>query len=441
MSYEIRGNELFHEGVKLHLVGANLGTGFELQEMCPFTLGWGNRTIKEMVADMKSIGLNAVRVPVHPRVLANPLLPNPSMLKGDDRKYTRALDLLDAVLDELQNQGIRFMLDNHYLDKNGKIPHLWYDQYYSHQQWINDGKFMAMRYRGMRAFFAFDTRNEVNNNPNGGVTWGDGNKARDWKLACEEMARVIADVNPDIITVHETGGTIPGLDQMLDLNVNWAKNAISSHPYGPDVQRDWFAGAKSPDFPNNQPAEWDKIFGNAAKKVLYVAGEWGGRYGLPTSRGDYGWGRDKDRQWQDAFAKYARERGFPTFYWNYGPDSGDSGGLLMDDRQSFHLPKVKLIQSLITPYTTFLGEKTVIEEPVIEIPTVEEPVVSEGTVPTILRFFKYDHLSPDLQNVSKPFHDLAWLMYDRSFAMDKAEFAVTLRKLLEAKDAAVRACL
>jgi len=57
----------------------------------------------------------------------------------------------------------------------------------------------------------------------------------------------------------------------------------------------------------------------------------------------------------------------------------------------------------------------------------------------ILRFFKFDHLPPPLQAKSKPFCELAsWIV---ETLPRNAERTVALRKLLEAKDAAVRAGL
>lgn len=57
----------------------------------------------------------------------------------------------------------------------------------------------------------------------------------------------------------------------------------------------------------------------------------------------------------------------------------------------------------------------------------------------ILQFFKYDHLSEPLKAVSKPFCELAALM-DKTLP-DNLEKRVGLRKLLEAKDCAVRAVI
>ena len=55
----------------------------------------------------------------------------------------------------------------------------------------------------------------------------------------------------------------------------------------------------------------------------------------------------------------------------------------------------------------------------------------------ILQFFKYDHLPEKLQGVSRPFCELAARMAEN--LPPGAEVSAGLRKLLEAKDCAVRA--
>jgi hypothetical protein len=57
----------------------------------------------------------------------------------------------------------------------------------------------------------------------------------------------------------------------------------------------------------------------------------------------------------------------------------------------------------------------------------------------MLRWFEYSHLPEHLQSVSKPFGELATMI---AATIDSGpERTVALRKLLEAKDAAVRAKL
>lgn len=57
----------------------------------------------------------------------------------------------------------------------------------------------------------------------------------------------------------------------------------------------------------------------------------------------------------------------------------------------------------------------------------------------ILRFFDFEHLPAALAAISRPWHDLAWSLVKT--LPRNAERTVALRKLLEGKDAAVRAAL
>lgn len=64
---------------------------------------------------------------------------------------------------------------------------------------------------------------------------------------------------------------------------------------------------------------------------------------------------------------------------------------------------------------------------------------------SLLKYFEFDHLPPYLQRISRPFRKLAYFLSDNAYAgnvqADKAEMDIALRKLLEAKDCAVRAAL
>ena len=56
----------------------------------------------------------------------------------------------------------------------------------------------------------------------------------------------------------------------------------------------------------------------------------------------------------------------------------------------------------------------------------------------VLQFFAFEHLPPHLAAISQPFHALA---NEVAGMADNPETTVALRKLLEAKDAAVRAVI
>lgn len=57
----------------------------------------------------------------------------------------------------------------------------------------------------------------------------------------------------------------------------------------------------------------------------------------------------------------------------------------------------------------------------------------------LLQFFAYEHLPKNLQEISKTFHAMAF--YINVHLPDNPEKTTALRKLLEAKDCAVRAAL
>lgn len=56
----------------------------------------------------------------------------------------------------------------------------------------------------------------------------------------------------------------------------------------------------------------------------------------------------------------------------------------------------------------------------------------------LLKFFAYEHLPAKLQEISRPFGELAT---DLAGKLDGPELTAGLRKLLEAKDCMVRAAL
>lgn len=66
-----------------------------------------------------------------------------------------------------------------------------------------------------------------------------------------------------------------------------------------------------------------------------------------------------------------------------------------------------------------------------------DSAVSQGEA--IARFFSYSHLKPELAFMSRKFAELALTVMMSS--PRNAERTVALRKLLEGKDCAVRACL
>lgn len=68
---------------------------------------------------------------------------------------------------------------------------------------------------------------------------------------------------------------------------------------------------------------------------------------------------------------------------------------------------------------------------------VSVPSAAPKPKPAILQFFRFDHLPQHLQDISAPYSEQAFRLF--TTLPDNEERAFALRKLLESKDAAVRA--
>ncbi|MGZ8218613.1 cellulase family glycosylhydrolase [Methylomagnum sp.] len=332
-------------GQPVQLRGVNW-FGFETGDHVAHGL-WA-RNWQDMIAQMKSVGFNAVRVPVCPGTLAGVGVGSVNGALNPDLSGKNSLQVLDAVLGEFDRQGFYILLDHHRLDCNSGISELWYDAAYSEQRWIGDLAFMAGRYKNLPHFLGLDLKNE----PHGAATWGVGNIATDWNAAAERAATAVLSVAPDALVFvegiennpscsgpfnHWWGGNLEPL-ACHPLAIPADHLVLSPHVYGPDVyNQPYFSAA---DFPNNLPAIWEAHFGRFKDAGYAVAiGETGGRYGHGGSA--------KDKLFQDALVGYLGGKGITdVFYWSWNPNSGDTGGILQDDWKTVWQDKLDLLGRL-----------------------------------------------------------------------------------------------
>ncbi len=304
------------------------------------------RNWKDLLLQWKELGFNALRIPVCPETLRG-VTPsaidywnhNPELMGMD------SLELLDLVMAEAIRQEMYILLDHHRPDCKA-ISSLWYTDTYSEQEWINDLVWMAKRYQGPY-LLGIDLKNE----PHGNATWGTGNLATDWNKAAERAAAAVLAANPDVLIfvegiqdaphcsgyiTHWWGGNLEPV-QCAPLDIPADKLVFSPHVYGPDVFMMSYFHAL--DFPANMPAIWETHFGYLVDAgYTVIPGEFGGYYGHANPL---------DKIWQDALVDYFIEKGIRNFfYWSANPDSGGTGGILLDDWIQPRYDKVALLQRL-----------------------------------------------------------------------------------------------
>jgi endoglucanase len=201
---------------------------------------------------------------------------------------------------------------------------------------------LAKRYRGNPMVLGADLHNE----PHGPATWGDGNRRTDWRLAAERAGNAILAVNPDwriIVQGIEQVGTDyywwgGNLEGALAFPVRLSQPhrlVYEAHDYGPEIyMQAWFSGPRlAQRLPNVWRRYWAYLQLDGRSPVLL--GEFGGR----------STGRDLAGQWQRTLAAYIKRHRISFVYWSWNPDSGDTGGLLMDDWKTLNEDKLALLRA------------------------------------------------------------------------------------------------
>jgi endoglucanase len=335
-----------------------------LQPEYLWSMGW-----KQQIAQIKSLGFNAIRVPFVPDTLFNTTPVD--KLSGVDAALNpellgkTPLQVLDLWMAEADRQGMYILLDFHSVSMQRQYP-TWFvsnaadfgliynNQAYTQADWIRDLVFVAQRYANLPHFFAIDIYNE----PNGIVRWstGDPNDANPiyfWKAAAEAASAAVLTANPNLlIFVQGINGNFDGVENSA-IPMNWGEDfqpeayqplgipvgklVLTPHTYGPDVfMKSTFSATN---FPANLAANWDALFGQFSQVYPVVVGEWGGQYGQGPSG-------QLDVTWQNAFVTYLLGKGISnSFYWCYTPNSGDTGGIL-DANLNVRLDKMALLQRL-----------------------------------------------------------------------------------------------
>jgi endoglucanase len=330
-------------GHEVVLTGVNW-FGLETGTFAPHGL-W-TRNWSQMLDQMASSGFNTIRLPYSNQLFDPASKPNGiDLKKNPDLAGLTGPQIMDKIVDGATSRGIMVILDRHRPDAQGQSA-LWYTDHVSEQRWLNDWVMLAKRYRDNPLVIGADLHNE----PHGNATWGDGNKATDWRAAAERAGDAVLAANPNWLVLVEGvesyqghgywwGGNLQGARQHPVRLTDQSKLVYSAHDYSPNVwQQSWFS---DPKFPKNLPALWDSMWGSLAAdhQAPVLLGEFGGR----------SVGADPEGVWQHSLMGYLKERGISYTYWCWNPDSGDTGGILADDWTSVHPDKLALLRTYQGP--------------------------------------------------------------------------------------------
>ncbi|MDI1459365.1 cellulase family glycosylhydrolase [Catellatospora sp. KI3] len=328
-------------------------------------------TWKGQLDRMASLGFNTLRVPysgdaLKPGAAATGI----NDFTNPDLVGLSPLQILDKVVAYAGTKGMRVILDRHRPTAAGQTP-LWYTATVSEASMIADWQMLAARYAGNPTVIGADLFNEPHaegTDPNAtGACWGCDVQARDWRLAAERIGNAVLQTNPNWLIFVEgvsclSGGVANVWDNIPDdpmacdwwggnlsaaidkpVRLNVANRLVySPHEYGISVydRQSWF---NDPNFPNNLPAVWDSFWGKIAKQNVapIMIGEFGSTLANPL-----------DVQWLTKLMAYIGDNGLSFTYWSWNPNSGDTGGIALDDWYSINQTKYNILQPYLNPPTT-----------------------------------------------------------------------------------------
>jgi endoglucanase len=374
-------------GKNLLLRGVNW-FGIETELQVPHGL-W-IRDYKDMLAQIKSNGYNIIRLPFSVQALRGTSISGVDFGNGRNSELNgkTPLQAMDVIIQEAERQGLLIMLDCHRLN-NSYIPELWYGDGFTEADWIDTWKMLANRYKNQANIVAADLKNE----PHGRATWGTGDLTTDWRLAAERCGNAILAVNPNWLIVvegisgqvvgqqlpsHWWGGNLEGVKNFpVRLNIP-SKLVYSPHEYGAGVfNQPWF---DEPSFPQNLRRRWQLGFYYIAEENIapILIGEFGGRQVDAIS---------KEGVWQRALVEFIKEKNLHFTYWCWNPNSGDTGGILLDDWVTVDAAKQQLLSTLLsgvtapapTPETPTPAPETPTPAPETPTPVPETPTPAPET--------------------------------------------------------------
>jgi len=168
--------------------------------------GLDHAPLETIVAEIRQIGVNSVRLPwANETFEHDPLVPDYAVKANPQFKGEHAMQVMDAVIAALAHAHIMVILDNHISradwccsDTDGNW--LWYNNDYPESRWLADWQAIARRYRRQPLVVGADLRNELRS----GATWGGNDPRLDWHAAAERGGNAVLAQNPRLLIMVES---------------------------------------------------------------------------------------------------------------------------------------------------------------------------------------------------------------------------------------------
>jgi aryl-phospho-beta-D-glucosidase BglC (GH1 family) len=335
--------------------------------------GLWSANLEQTVKAMAERGINMIRVPISTQLILEWKAgqftpPNVNTYVNPDLVGKNSLQIFDRFLALSKQYGVKVMIDVHSAeaDNSGHIYPVWYKGTITPEQFYQAWEWITARYKNDDTILAMDIKNEPHGKANETLRakWDNSTDIDNWKHACETASKRILAINPNVLVMCEGneiypkpgktwsspavdannvsnyygtwwGGNLRGVrDYPINLGVNQDQLLYSPHDYGPLVwQQPWFYPGFNKTTLYNDVWYPNWFFIHQENIAPLLIGEWGGF----MDGGD-------NEKWMVALRDFIVEKRLHQTFWCLNPNSGDTGGLLLNDWVTWDEAKYTLLK-------------------------------------------------------------------------------------------------
>ena len=325
------------------------------------------------ISSIADRGFNLLRIPISTELIknwSNGSYPNANFNQATNSYLVgmNSLEIFDYVVGQCRANGIKIMIDIHSAktDAMGHMKPIWADGNITEQDFLDSLSWMSARYKNDDTIIAYDLKNEPHGKANESprAKWDDSKDSDNWKYIAEKAANAVLSKNPNVLVMVEGieiypkdiksngdfsstnmgdyyctwwGGNLRGVkDNPVDLGKYQNKLVYSPHDYGPTVyEQPWFKGGYT--FDSLYKDCWyDNWFYIQEQDIApLLIGEWGGFM------------RDPNLKWMTYLRQLIKENKINHTFWCFNSNSGDTGGLVLDDFTTWDEDKYAFVKEVL----------------------------------------------------------------------------------------------
>lgn len=332
--------------------------------------GLWNSNLRSSVKGIADHGFNLIRVPISAELLnqwSRGEYPraNYNNAMNTELNDMNSLQIFDYFLKLAEENGVKVMPDIHCAetDAMGHNVNLWYTGKVTVEDYYHALEWLAERYKDNDTVIAIDIKNEPHGKPNESnkAIWNNSKDKNNWKYTAETAAKKILAKNPNILIMVEGteiysknkgdysssnsadyyfnwwGGNLRGVkDYPIDLGKYQNKLVYSPHDYGPTVyEQPWFKGGYDYDSLIRDCWQDNWLYIHKDNTAPLLIGEWGGFM------------REPNLTWMTCLRRLIKEYHLNHTFWCYNANSGDTGGLVLDDFSTWDTEKYNFVKEVL----------------------------------------------------------------------------------------------